>query len=148
VQLITGTPVNLFTAAFRRNLGSWTFIGTWILQDGKFEPCLAIIPKNDEKNKEGSPCTILLKEAWRWEEDKGDITYTHYHIARFFRAFRMTPTPQLCNALLRYIHDCLPDLLTMLPEPPEVRQSTVGVSKMTNYDTGHTTEKEIKELHV
>ncbi|MCA1490107.1 hypothetical protein I6F11_04135 [Ensifer sp. NBAIM29] len=130
----------------------WTFrrlgvtaIGTWIRVEGRFRPCMVLIPADREYDDRLIPCVVTIDRAWIWSEEVGDPAQAAATAIQFANALGLNAHDRLTvMRLAMFIADHLGDLLSIPPYQNSDEQTVAEVT-MTNLDTGKVTEAVVKE---
>lgn len=137
------TPVlDLNMRLWQRTRGDITIIGTWILTTRR--PCLALTPSRTIPTHDRvTPCIVPLDMAFAWDEHTGDPADAAAMSFQFAAALGLNPMePRNVFAVTSLIRDSLGDLLAMPPFPEGEKQAVADV-RITDPETGKTTEAEI-----
>lgn len=136
-----GIALDLTHHHFKRELGDITVYGTWIGADlDDTEPCLVLVPRHRIGHDRTKPACVALSSAHKYDDPK----YLLMAAQRFNKAMGFEDSMQRVHRVADLIHSHLLDLIKMPPRAP--RGSVVaGVARLTNRDTGRSTEIEITE---
>ena len=130
---------------WRRDLGEFTLIGTWLL-DGKLNrPCMVIIRKGEFTHEATTPCIVPLDDAWLWEPKTGDPKQAMHYTWGYCEALRLDPNNfKNIYRIRSLIDDHLGDLLHIPPysPPPDRKGNVIAEITVTDHRTGKTIEVE------
>ena len=130
------TPdLDLENRQWTKRRGDVMAIGTWIRLDGKFKPCMVLIPAGREKDDRLIPCVVTQDRAWIWSEDVGDPAQSAPIAFDFARILGIGTDPRTIIALASFIHDMLGDLLTIPPYQAQTKVS-LGEAVLIDNQTG------------
>ena len=130
----------------------WTFrrdgitaIGTWLRVEGRFRPCMVLIPADREYDDRLTPCVVTMDRAWIWSEEVGDPAEAARTAFQFARCLGLAENnPRTIIRLAMFINDHLGDLLSIPPyQNPDAE--IVAEVTMVEADTGRTVETVLKE---
>jgi hypothetical protein len=130
----------------------WTFrrlgvtaIGTWIRVEGRFRPCMVLIPADREYDDRLTPCVVTMDRAWIWSEEVGDPPQAAATAMQFARCLGFNENDRrFVMRLAMFIADHLGDLLS-IPPYSNSNVETVAEVTMTDASTGRIIETELKE---
>lgn len=130
----------------------WTFrrdgitaIGTWIRVEGRFRPCMVLIPSGREYDDRLTPCVVTMDRAWIWSEEVGDPAEAARTAHLFARCLGLNENNRrTVLRLAMFIADHLGDLLS-IPPYQNNDVETVAEVTMTDTITGRIIETELKE---
>ncbi|AAL49606.1 unknown [Sinorhizobium phage PBC5] len=130
----------------------WTFrrlgvtaIGTWLRVEGRFRPCMVLIPADREYDDRLIPCVITIDRAWIWSEEVGDPAQAAATAFQFATSLGLSAyDKRTVMRLAMFIADHLGDLLSI---PPYQNSDEETVAEVTMIDalTGKVTEAVVKE---
>ncbi|MBD9539940.1 hypothetical protein IB276_10805 [Ensifer sp. ENS04] len=130
----------------------WTFhkagvtaIGTWLRMEGRFRPCMVLIPADREYDDRLIPCVVTQDRAWIWSEEVGDPAQAAATAFQFAQVLGLSAYDRrTVMRLAMFIADHLGDLLSIPPYQNSDEQ-TVAEITMTDANTGKVTEAVVKE---
>lgn len=148
---MTGAAIDLTRQHFRRVLGEFTVIGTWLGADREdMEPCIVLMPTHrnplvftqDGALVRARPCCIALSAAFKYD----DPSYLVLRAGQFLQAMGFDITASRAYRLAEIIHESLDDLCKM-PELPPVVGSYVGAEATLTDESGRKRTAEIITTH-
>lgn len=130
----------------------WTFrrhgvtaIGTWLRVEGRFRPCMVLIPADREYDERLMPCVVTMDRAWIWSEEVGDPAQAAMMAFQFAQALGLNAHDRrTVIRLAMFIADHLSDLLSIPPYQNSDAQVVAEIT-MTDPETGKVTEAVLKE---
>ena len=134
------------------NKRHWTFrkagvtaIGTWLRMEGRFRPCMVLIPADREYDDRLMPCVVTQDRAWIWSEEVGDPAQAAATAYQFAQVLGLSAHDRLTvMRLAMFIADHLGDLLS-IPPYQQSDEQTVAEVTMTDVDSGKVIEAVVKE---
>jgi hypothetical protein len=132
--------IDLSQRAFAYQRHEITGVGTWLLIDGDYHPCLALLRRGEEMSGATRPYIITLDKAWIWDERIGDGAQTARQLLNICESLRLEPDERNIFRIYGFINDHLGDLISMPPFPPNVREAgtVIGEVTVTDRATGKT----------
>lgn len=107
---------------------SVTVYGTWWREDdGRFRPCIVLVPTNRKIDQRIRPCVVTVDDAFKWDiEDKTlskkQRKAVHQYMCNAAAVFAdnlgLGHTEAGASTVINIVHDHLGDLLTIPPVPP------------------------------
>lgn len=136
-----GIALDLTHYHFRRELGDIAVYGTWIGADlDDTEPCLVLVAPHRVGHTRSKPACIALSSAYKYDDPR----YLLHAARQFNQGLGFEDTMQRVHRVADLIHSHLLDLIKM-PERAPRGSVVAGVARLTDRDTGRSTEIEIKE---
>ena len=119
------TVLDLSRRAWVRALRDFTIIGTWILADDRWRPCMVIMRTGDESSDHCIPCIVSVDSAWIWAPEIGDPRRAARTAVQFAEALRLPTDQSTLIRLALLIEDHLDDLMHIPPYSPDAANQAI-----------------------